>query len=247
MSLGRRFDPAELVDPGIGSPPTDAELGAAAAVGRELEARRGGADARPSADFTDRVMAAIAAEPPPLGASLWPRRLSPAGILVSIREAWATAIGDATRPIGVRAAALAYVLVAVVGFTAIGGAAAIGAAGALGVFDVPTSADPSPKPPSLLPSPSIPPPSPEPSRSLPPSPSRSPEPSESVEPSQAPSAAPPSTSPSPGETEEPDASGDATSSPTSDPSDAPESSDDHSGSSPDPSETPKPSGPDDSG
>ena len=62
--MGRRFDPAE-VRPDAGPGPSDAELAEAMVAARELEALGARDAAGPTAGFEDRVMAAIATEPPP--------------------------------------------------------------------------------------------------------------------------------------------------------------------------------------
>ena len=59
---GRRFDPAELFDDAASL--TDGERVAAAAMARDLEAISE-RDSDPTAGFSDRVMAAIDAEPTP--------------------------------------------------------------------------------------------------------------------------------------------------------------------------------------
>jgi hypothetical protein len=245
-----RFDPSELRD-SEGSAPTDAELGTALGVARHLEAHRGGSDIRPSAGFSDRVMAAVSREPAPRSAA-WPGRgvpLSIAAVVAGLRNAWDLAFGGQGRPMALRAAGLAYVLVFAFGATAIAGSAAVGVAGALGMFDAGPSSTPVLPGPSELTSPSPADPSASPGE---PSPSTD-EPSTSLEPS-------PLASPSgePGETEhpeqserpsaEPSASPEGTVDPTetpeapsASPSEEPSPSDDHGGGSPDPSETPKPS------
>lgn len=235
MTAGR-FDPTELA-PSDGASPSDAELAQATRIGRELERYRGASEVRPSAEFADRVMAAVAAEPPPVAAG-WLRGWRPASALASFRDAWRVAVGGPGRPMSVRAGALAYVLIAVIGLTAIGGAAAFGVAGALGVFDASPSPSPSLPPPSALPSPSPAPVTPTPS--IEPSPGASEEPTNSTDPTGEPSQSP----------ESPGASPADSAAPTGNPSEEPDGSDDHGGgSSPSPSatETPKPSGLDDSG
>lgn len=245
-----RFDLSELRE-AEGPAPSDAELAAALAAARELEAQRGGRDVRPPADFSERIMAAIAREPAPRAAA-WPGRgapLSIAAVIAGLRSAWDLATAGQGRPIALRAAALAYVLVFALGVTGIAGSAAVGVAGALGVFDAepsrtpvlpeptsrpsPNAAEPSQSPADASPSPA------DPSLSPAPSPAGSPsdEPGETEDPeSSVDASARPS--PSPEGTNEPS---DEPASPSASPSEEPESSDDHSGSSPDPSETPKPS------
>ena len=89
----RRFDPAELREPGEPDPSV-AELADALAAARELEALASEAGIRPSDGFEDRVMAAIAAEPAPrlVAAPVSAVRGGRLGaFLVTIRESWAVA------------------------------------------------------------------------------------------------------------------------------------------------------------
>jgi uncharacterized membrane protein YgcG len=120
-------------------------------------------------DFSDRVMGALADEPTP-GATgfLVPlrRRGLPAGLVESVRQAWAS-VGSG-RPMLGRSAALAYVLAVVIAGVSLTGAVTIGPAGALGLLGGPS---PSPTPSVLQPTvapPSVPPPS------IPPAPTSSP-------------------------------------------------------------------------
>jgi hypothetical protein len=231
---GGRFDPSELADAEGGSA-SDSELASATTIARELESRRGAADVRPSPGFADRVMSAIASEPAPRGAGWFRSGWSLAALAANVRAAWQVAVAGGGRPLNLRAAALAYLLVVVLGVTAIGGAAAFGAAGALGLFDSQRSPAPS-----------------QPAETFEPSPSALPTPMPSAEPSAAPGASP---SASPEESAEPRASEGSPSAspdeseapaslapPSSGASDEPDSSDDHGGSTPGPSDTPKPSG-----
>jgi hypothetical protein len=176
------FSPAELDGlPGVAPD----ELVADHRVARRLEAVADRGTVRPSADFADRVMAAVAAEPSPAparaaGAAL--RRLSLGGILVSFRDAWRVSFG-AGFPVAARAQALALVIVAG-GLLATSG---VVTAGALGAFN---SHGPEPAPttqataaPTSTPEPTT---TPEPSEvvgpngTIEPNQSGSPEPSESA-------------------------------------------------------------------
>ncbi len=97
---------------GLDLPPD--ELAAAGVLARELEAVADRGTVRPSGDFTDRVMAAIAAEPAPapvLAAGSAVRRLSLAALLASIRDAARVALGTGF-PLAARAQGIALVLVA---------------------------------------------------------------------------------------------------------------------------------------
>jgi hypothetical protein len=152
---------------------TSAELAEAYSVARQLEAISAASDpARPSPDFSARVMGAVAREPlPRAGSVLDPlrRRRDPWGLVESVREAWAFAT-SASRPIPARAMALAYVLAIAVIATSLTGTAAFGVAGAFGLLGPhpsPTVAPNETTPPTALPSPA---------------PSQTAEPSESVEP-----------------------------------------------------------------
>ena len=157
---GRRFDLAELSDDDAAL--TEAEIVAAMAIARDLEAIAERDDA-PTAGFSDKVMATIAAEPTPkptrvFGAALRARRFGTAA--AAVRDAWRVAFGGG-RPFAVRGQALALVLVVLIGVLGLGGGAAVGAARLL-------NADVAPSP---SPAPSVPPPSPSPAPSLAPSPS----------------------------------------------------------------------------
>jgi hypothetical protein len=123
------FTPAEL--DGVDGIAPD-ELAADRRVARELEGVADRGTVRPSTDFAERVMAAIAAEPAPApiraaGAAV--RRRSPGALLASFRDAWRVSFGTGF-PLAARAQALALVLV-------VGGALAtsgVVTAGALGAF-----------------------------------------------------------------------------------------------------------------
>jgi hypothetical protein len=150
------------------------ELAEAYAVARQLEALGAASDPiRPTPDFSERVMGAVAREPLPRAVRILDplrRRRDPWGLVESVRAAWAFAT-SASRPIPGRAMALAYVLAIAVIATSLTGAAAFGVVGAFGLLGphpTPTLAPDQTTPPTALPSPA---------------PSESPEPSESVEPS----------------------------------------------------------------
>jgi uncharacterized membrane protein YgcG len=101
-----------------------------------LEAAIGDVPVAPGPSFTNRVMAALAAEPTPAPVGfLTPlRRLGLlAGFGASVRQAWAS-IGAPGRPTFARATALAYVLVIAIAGTSLAGAATIGLAGAIGIL-----------------------------------------------------------------------------------------------------------------
>jgi len=118
-------------------------------------------------DFTDRVMAALSDEPTPgTTGFLAPlrRRGFPAGLIASVRQAWASA--RTGRPMLGRSAALAYVLAVAVAAVSLTGVVTLGAAGALGLFDPASTPSPSPTVPQPTPAPTAPeptiaPPSPE--------------------------------------------------------------------------------------
>ncbi len=159
MNDSRRFDPSEL-DAGEPGGTGNADAAELLATARDLEAFARAETVGLSVDFEDRVMVAIAAEPPP-------RAVAAGGVLglfILVRDAWRlTWSGD--RPLAVRAQALAFVLLAAVAFGSLGSLAAVGV-GALLEPDAPA--------PSVLPAPS---PSPSPSALPSPSPSDSPSPS----------------------------------------------------------------------
>lgn len=160
-----------------------AELAEAYAVARQLETLGAASDPiRPSPDFSERVMGAVAREPRPRAVGILDplrRRRDPWGLVESVREAWAFAT-SASRPLPGRAMALAYVLAIAVIATSLTGTAAFGVAGAFGLLGphpTPTLAPNETNPPTALPSPA-PSQTPEPSESVEPSGSESPEPSE---------------------------------------------------------------------
>ena len=93
----RRFDPSELEGT------DDAERADLLATARDLEWFARTESAGPTAGFEDRVMTAIAAEPPP-------RALAGRGLLVAVLDAWRLA-WTGGRPLAVRAQAFALLLV----------------------------------------------------------------------------------------------------------------------------------------
>ena len=122
---GQRFDPSELEVPGepasAGAERADLLLAA-----RALESVT--ADGvRPTDGFEDRVMAAIALEAAPklvLRPGTGVRGGRAAVFLIAVRDAWGVAIGGG-RPLGVRAQALAFVLLFVVAVGSVTGAATV--------------------------------------------------------------------------------------------------------------------------
>ena len=121
----------------------------AADMARELEALGETPGLSPTADFSDRVMAAIEREPVPqpavaLGSALRRGRIGLAA--AAIGDAWRVAFGGG-RPFAARSQALALVLVVAVLGIGVGGAAVVGASALL-------SSDRSPSPSPTLPSPS---------------------------------------------------------------------------------------------
>jgi hypothetical protein len=105
------FRPSELA--GADSAMTDAEQAQSYAAARELELAVGSDEIHPSAGFANKVMASIAREPAPRPAGfLAPlqARLGVAGLIASVRAAWAIATNGVGRPVSARGLALAYVL-----------------------------------------------------------------------------------------------------------------------------------------
>ena len=148
--FGRRFDPSELAD----GEPGDGETAAAEllAVARDLEAFARSESVTPSVDFEDRVMAALADEPPPrpIGAR------GVLGLVALVRDAWRLA-WTGGRPLAVRAQALAFVLLAAVALASVGAVTAVGVGRLLSEVAPPLSITPTPLPtpvPTMLPSPS---------------------------------------------------------------------------------------------
>jgi hypothetical protein len=233
---GRRFDPSELRTTGRpgDTQPSDAELAETLGVARDLEALAAAEGIRPTDGFEDRVMAAIAAEPAPrlvVRPASAVRGGRAGAFLLAVRDSWGVATSGG-RPIGVRAQALAFVLLVVVAAGALTTATAVTVGGLLQRNEVP--------PPSVQPAPSV-----APTPALPPTPSAIPTPSQSAEPSETPEATetadPTETSEAdetekPGETPRPTRTPRPTETPepdeTPDPDDTPdpEGTDDHSGS-----------------
>jgi hypothetical protein len=121
----RRFDPSEIRTPG--EPESSAvEMASALAAARELEALEASDGIRPTEDFADRVMRAVATRPTP---SVVTRPASgvrgglAAALLLAVRDAWSVAT-TAGRPMAMRAQALAFVVLVVV---AVGSFATVGA------------------------------------------------------------------------------------------------------------------------
>ena len=126
-----------------------ADLAAAMAVAGALEQVAEEPSPRPSPDFLDRVIKAIANEPAPapgLAARDSLRRGSPFGFLAALRDAGRVAFG-AGRPVAIRAQAFALVLVVAVGVISLSGATALAAgrliAPAPATTHVPVTAAPS--------------------------------------------------------------------------------------------------------
>jgi hypothetical protein len=233
---GRRFDPSELRTTGRpgDTQPSDAELADALGVARDLEALAASEGIRPTDGFEDRVMAAIADEPAPRlvvrpGTAVRGGRAG--AFLLAVRDAWGVATSGG-RPIGVRAQALAFVLLVVVAAGALTTATAVTVGGLLQRNESPA--------PSVQPAPSV-----VPTPVVAPTPSTIPKPTQSAEPSETPEAtetAEPTElseadeTEKPGETPRPTRTPRATETPepdeTPDPDDTPdpEGTDDHSGS-----------------
>jgi hypothetical protein len=228
---GRRFDPSELHD-ADGAPLSDAESAAMLSTARDLEAFARAESIAPTSGFEDRVMTAIAAEPPPRAVATggWL-----AGFALVVRDAWRITWSGGGRPLAVRAQAFALVLLVVVAFGSLGTVAAVGVSRLLtGDPTTPPTTAPSVDPSVVPPTPSLPTPStgpsPMPSPSTSPSAGETDEPGESSEPSE-----------SPDGTDDNDGTPRPTASPrpTSDPTDTPEPTDD------DDDETPEPTDDDD--
>ena len=135
----------------------DDEARAAAEMTRDLEGVAAVADIRPPVGFVDRVMAAVAFEPLPQPArafrvALLGGRLRPA--VASLGDAWRV-LGGGSRPLIVRAQALALVLVVTIGSLAIAGGATVGAIDLLSAIApvLPPPTTPVPAEPTASPSP----------------------------------------------------------------------------------------------
>ena len=213
------------------------DVAEAYAAARALEHAMSTDPVRPSADFVDRVMVALVTEPAPRPAGFLlgiGARPGFASFVASFREAWAAVGGASGRPFGVRAAALAYVLVVLMAAVSLTGVAALGTAGAFGLLSRDASATPTEVVASPAPDPTSdfgPIHSPEPSDSA--APSDSAQPDDSLDPG---TTRTPKPTTRPGVSESPARSDDAGASAS------PGTSDDsgHSGS-PSPSDGPKPS------
>jgi hypothetical protein len=179
MSDPRRFHPSEL------DITFDADSAELLATARDLEAYAHTGTIVPTADFEDRVMAAIADEP-------MPRPSTRRGFVAFVKDAWAAAFG-AGRPLAVRAQGLALLLLLAVALGSVGSVVAVGAGRLL--------AQPAPTLPPVLPSPSP---------SVSPSPSPSPSPSATPTPTPSPTASPTETArPTATETDEPSGTDDS--------------------------------------
>ena len=146
--FGRRFDASELGDDVVDNAAA-AEL---LAVARDLETYARSDSVTLSGDFEDRVMAAIANEPPPR--PMGSRGLL--GIVAVVRDSWRL-VWSADRPMAVRAQALAFVLLAAVALGSLGSLAAVGVGALLSPNGPAPTVQPAPVPtpsPSALPSPS---------------------------------------------------------------------------------------------
>jgi cell division septation protein DedD len=165
----------------------DDEARVAAEMTRDLEGVAAEIDIRPPAGFADRVMAAVASEPLPqptraFRVALLGGRLRPA--IASLGDAWRVA-GGGSRPLIVRAQALALVLVVTIGSLAIAGGATVGAIDLLSAIAPvsPPPTTPAPTGPVTSPLPSASPSStPDTSRDASPDSSPTPEATETTEP-----------------------------------------------------------------
>jgi hypothetical protein len=217
----RPFGPDELpeAETGAGGGEPASDVARALATGREIDSFATRDATLPSADFADRVMAAIAAEPTPRPVAAAGRALGQGrvvALLASVADMWRVAFSGG-RPFAVRAQALAVVAVVVIALGSLGGAAVVGALGLLSDAPAPSPTE------SVSPSGS---PSPSESPSATPSESPSSSPSDSPSPSASPSGSPTA---SPTDTAEPT----ETASPTG--------TDDSDDRTPRPGETEKPS------
>lgn len=173
------------------------EIATSLGVGRQLDAFAAADRIEPRADFTARVMTAIAAEPAPQPAAVAGdalRRGRPLALVAALGDAWRVTFSGG-RPVAMRAQALAFVLVAAIAIGSIGGLIGVGASGLFNRSDSGPTPEPSPVMPSPLPSPSptvspsispSPTPSPTPTPTPTPTPSRTPtdEPTETAEPTE---------------------------------------------------------------
>lgn len=197
--LGHKPNPFSSAELGGLDLPAD-EIAADGRLVRDLEGLADRGTVRPSPDFADRVMAAIAGEPTPapmVAAGSAVRRLSLVGLLAAVRDAARVSIGRGF-PAAVRAQAFSLLLAAGLAV----GAGAFGTAGALGLLNGPA---PSPAP------------------SIVPVATGTPEPSQSGEPSQS---AEPSTTEGPTDSSmAPEATGTPDASETPEPSESPDPAD----------------------
>jgi hypothetical protein len=191
--FGRRFDPSELEN---GDPAGNGDAAAAElqVIARDLEAFASSESVTPSVDFEDRVMAALADEPPPRAVSAG----GLVGLMALVRDAWRLTWRGG-RPLAVRAQALAFVLLAAV---------ALGSLGSLAVVGVGKLLSPATPPPTVAPAPL-----PTPTPSLVPSPSSSPSVTPTPSPTPSPTASPTQGTAKPTETAEPTETGDDSSGP----------------------------------
>lgn len=226
------FGPDEL--DGVSGVKPD-ELMAEMRLARDLEVVAARGSVRPSADFTDRVMAAVALEPaaaPVRAAGTALRHGAFVAFVASLRDAWRVTVSPSF-PMAMRAQAMALVLV-VAGLAAGSGALT---AGALGLLDGDRA---TPTPPVETPAPSI---GPTPEPTIAPQ-SPEPSPSDSPSPSIENASGEPSESPEPSESADDHASGGSSPKPsptrTPSPTETPSDDSDHSEEprTPKPSETP---------
>ena len=213
------FRPDELVGGDAKIP--DSERAESYAAARELEQAISGGDVHPSAGFSNRVMAAVMAEPAPRAIGfLAPlqARHSLAGVVASVKAAWSVVMGGGGRPVGARGLALAYVLAVMLVGVSLTGVAAFGTGAALHLI----TPDHTPQPSIHTPGPTS---SPDESMDGNEA-SDSHEPEDSGEPGESPGS---SESSEPGESDHPEDSSGPGASPS------PEASDDHGGSSSEPS------------
>ena len=186
--FGRRFDPSELENgqPGGG----DAAAAELLVIARDLEAFARSESVTPSVDFEDRVMAALADEPPPRPVSSH----GVSGLVGLVRDSWRL-VWSGNRPVAVRAQALAFVLLAAIALGSLGSLAAVGVGRLL--------SEAQPAPPTVIPAPL-------PTTTPSPTPSASPSPSASPTPSPTPSASPSQETAEPTETAEPSETAEST-------------------------------------
>jgi hypothetical protein len=149
------FRPGELDS--ADEPLTLAEQAQVFAAAREVEAAAMAADVRPTPGFSDRVMAAVAAEPLPRPMAAFGRAARQGrarAAFSALSDTWRLAWSGG-RPLAARAQALAIVAVLVLAVASMSGVAIAGVAG---MFGRSTVATPTPQstvpPPSQEPSPS---------------------------------------------------------------------------------------------